>query len=257
MEKQAYGRALGPALMAAKHELETNNRVVHPTLARACAQFKDYEAFIEREKSSRAAQAQRNASLQDDMNRAELLYEAQPRGGLIGNGADQPINLQHARDAIEQRGNGIGDLSRTPVAAANPTDTPAPYGAVGITPSTSGGNRVPVPRFADGIGEIRQGADCVKEVFNLITEIRSKANSGSDSRSNGAAKRQMEERRTEKEACMDSLESQCKRLKASVDTSTGKHMLEDIERIELIEDRISMLSDEVVALNYQICDMDD
>jgi hypothetical protein len=254
-EKGSYVKRIGPALITAKHDLEEKGGVIHPTLARACTQFIEYQEFLVNHARVRASAAQRNANLQEDMNRVEVHFDAQPRGDerLTGN----PLDRQQARDAIEESGNGIGDLTRTPAAAAaNTTSTPTASAgiaaAVSVPPSSSSssrGNRV--ARFQDGIGEIHQGADSVSEVYKLIMNVRSNNNSSIDNRSNGAAKRQLEESRSEKEACIVSLEDQCKRLKSAIDASTATQMS---ERIERIEGRIFTLCDEVVAINMQICD---
>jgi hypothetical protein len=241
-EKNAYVKRFGPAFVAAVRELETNGGVIHPTLAKAAAQFLKHQQFVVDDTAARAERAQRAAALQEGMNRVEHNLGAQPQGGeritenlVPPNQIFEPDNAQlrqAARAAVTQDGNGIGDLGRTP-----------PLARTGGTPSTGG--RGGTARMTDNIGEIHQGADAVRDVMQIIRNVRA------DNNQDGP-KRKLEERRREREDCITSLERQSKRLKCRIDTSNLARTEKDVATIERIEDQIDILSDEVVAINMQI-----
>jgi hypothetical protein len=79
-------------LIIAKFELETKGGIVNPTPARACAQFTECEAFLERQATARATLAQRSASLQDGMNRVERNFDAQPQGKLSATSIETSVS---------------------------------------------------------------------------------------------------------------------------------------------------------------------
>jgi hypothetical protein len=101
--------------------------------------------------------------------------------------------------------------------------------------------------MTDGIGEIHQGADAVRDVMQIVRNVRA------DNNQDGP-KRKLEEKRREREDCITSLERQSKSLKRGIDTSNLARTERDVATIEHVEDQIDILSDEVVAINMQIAE---